>query len=146
MIRTLTVALALILVAPASAVEKLLGAPAAQAPASVPPDEVTAWLQPLAGRAAIACGTHEFAKTASAALTCAAEAIAQSKPFWIVFEDTSLDYHGWTGVVRNAEGKAWSIRFDGGSTMANMRRPHSVTVLTCDSLAVEGAQVRCGYP
>jgi hypothetical protein len=138
MIRTLTFAIATCLAtASAAAVDKPVTLP------GNPPADVVAWLQPLAGRAAIACGTHPFAKTESAALACAADAIRQSKPFWIVFEDVGLDYTGWTGVVSNAEGRSWSIRFDAGSSMAHMERPHSVNVFTCGGLSLEGPKLRC---
>jgi hypothetical protein len=91
------------------------------APAS-PPSEVLGWLQPLAGRAATACDT----------LACAAEALRSARPFWIVL-DTHATPGAWTGMVRNAEGKAWSVSFG----------PHSITVLSCGRLVAEPAGLRC---
>ena len=138
MTRTLPFAIAIwLFAAPAGAIEKSVTLP------GNPPADVVEWLQPLAGPTAIACGTHPFAKTESSALACAADAIRQSKPFWIVFEDVGLDYSGWTGVVSNADGRSWSIRFDAGSHMTHMERPHSVNVFTCGGLALEGPRLRC---
>ena len=109
------------------ALAALLAAPAAAPPASAPvpanpPGEVVDWLQPLAGQAAIACDT----------LACATSAIQQSKAFWIAL-DTHATPAAWTGIVRNAEGKAWSVSF----------APRSVTVLSCGSIVVEPAGLRC---
>ncbi len=146
MIRTLTVAFALILAFPAAAVEKLLAPPAAGPALLAPPADVVGWLQPLAGSTGIACGTHSLANRESPALACAADAIRQSKPFWIVFEEVGADNGSWTGMVRNADGKAWSVRFDHGSKLAHMSRPQSVTVLSCTGLAVEGTGVLCIEP
>ena len=113
----LSFALAALLAAPAAA-------PSTTVPASaVPPGEVLGWLQPLAGQSALACGTR---------LTCAADALRDSKPFWIVL-DTHATQSAWTGIVKNAEGKAWSVSFG----------PHSVTVLSCNELVVEAAGLRC---
>ena len=117
------------------ALAALLAAPAAvsttPAPAD-PPGDVLGWLQPLAGQAAVACGTVHAARPESSPLACATNAIEQSKPFWIVL-DTHDTPAAWTGIVRNAEGKAWSVSFG----------PRSVTVLSCASILVEPAGLRC---
>lgn len=130
------------------AVSALLALPAAAAgmpevPAADPPGLVVDWLRPLAGQSAIRCGTHHLATRKSPALACAADAIRRSQPFWVVLDGAGQGPGVWTGIVRNAQGKAWSIRFDEGSTTAGVQRRRSVTVLTCGALAVEGAGLGC---
>jgi hypothetical protein len=104
---------------------------------------LTDWVSHLAGTTALSCHANRFSLDQAEPLACAQRAIADSKPFWISFEEIGLDYGGWRGFVRNAEGQMWMVTYDFGSSMKNMERPHVVSVVTCERLYVEGTQVRC---
>jgi len=101
------------------------------------------WVSHLAGAPAQSCHANRYAIDASEPLACAERAIADAKPFWIAFEEVGLDYGGWRGFVRNADGRMWMVSYDFGSSIKNMERPHVVSVTTCKRLYVEDAKIRC---
>ncbi len=104
---------------------------------------LTGWVSHLAGAPALSCHANRFSLDQSESLACAERAISDAKPFWISFEEVGLDYGGWRGFVRNADGRMWMVSYDFGSTMKNMQRPQVVTVTTCKRLYVEDAKIRC---
>jgi hypothetical protein len=103
---------------------------------------LAAWVKRLAGRNSIACGMVPFAERKRAA-ACAGRAVAGKTPFWIAYEDVSLDYGGWHGFARDAKGEMWLVTHDLGSKMKNMERPQVLKVVSCKRLKIEREMVRC---
>jgi len=126
-----------------------VAAGAVELPAPIPNAPVgdgqllTDWVSHLAGASALSCHANKFALDQAEPLACEERAIADSKPFWLPFEQVGLDYGGPRGFVRNDAGQMWMVSYDSGSAMKSMQRPHIVSVVTCKRLYVEDAKVRC---
>ena len=68
--------------------------------------------QKIAGLSAKNCGHVLLDKNPDNATACAMSAFKHHKPFYVIYDDHCIDCSSARGLVRNAEGAAYSISFD----------------------------------
>ena len=111
-----------------------------------PPQDYADWIARIAGKDAFACGHNSYPKQTPGSLDCARRAMSSTHPFWISFQVLEADYSGWVGIARNASGKIWAVSYDSGETMPGRERPRSITIATCQKLALRDHRVQCYNP
>ena len=76
------------------------------------PEVLARQLAELAGPAAINCSPDGSAGKLAQAFSCAKDAIASSKAFWIVVRLSCADCSYWSAAAGSAEGLLWEVTYD----------------------------------
>ena len=102
----------------------------------------------IAGDAAFDCGSVPLSQPAGSSATCATEALAARKPFFVAFQVRGIDSQIWDGLALGSDGQSRIVRFDSDPSGGHrfFARPR-VSIDPCSSPKLpeqSGEPVECG--
>ena len=106
-------------------------------------DYFFARLNTLAGPNAIQCGEIIIPRGGTADSSCAREALASAKPFWVAFTFRGYERF-WFAFARGKDGKLWRLAFDPDRTGGSPSGPEPYLEVTlCPTVEIPA---RVGFP